>query len=86
MFHEADYAHSNYWLNLLILDDALAGQRDHLLNALHERGIQVRPAWQLMHRLSMFAHCPQMPLPVSESLERRIICLPSSAHLELNRD
>jgi perosamine synthetase len=34
-----------------------------------------------MHRLPSFSPCPRMPLPVAESLARRLINLPSSASL-----
>jgi perosamine synthetase len=34
-----------------------------------------------MHRLPMYAACPRMPLPVAESLEARVVNLPSSARL-----
>ena len=35
-----------------------------------------------MHRLPMYRECPRMDLSVAESLERRLINLPSSAILE----
>lgn len=72
---------SNYWLNALVLDEALADQRDPLLKALSDAGFQVRPIWQPMHLLPMYRDCPRMDLPVTESLARRVINLPSSAHL-----
>jgi len=34
-----------------------------------------------MHKLPMYAHCPRMTLTVAESLERRLINLPSSSYL-----
>jgi perosamine synthetase len=40
-----------------------------------------RPIWVLNHRLTAFVDAPRMPLPVAESLERRVINLPSSAQL-----
>jgi hypothetical protein len=36
---------------------------------------------KLMHRLPHFAARPRMPLPTAESLEARVINLPSGAHL-----
>jgi perosamine synthetase len=41
----------------------------------------IRPAWTLMHRLPAFRECPRMSLSVAESLQRRLINLPSSAQL-----
>lgn len=78
---EPSFARSNYWLNALLLDEACSGQRDALLELTNAAGIMTRPAWTLMHRLPMFAACPRMELPVAESLERRLINIPSSAFL-----
>jgi aminotransferase in exopolysaccharide biosynthesis len=72
---------SNYWLQTLLLDERHADKRDEVLAAANDAGLMARPAWTLMHRLPAFASCPRMPLPVAESLERRLINLPSSAHL-----
>ncbi len=72
---------SNHWLNTLLLDEALGPSRDLLLAALHDAGIAARPAWQLMHLLPMYAACPRMDLPVSESYAQRIVNLPSGVAL-----
>ena len=72
---------SNYWLNAIELDEGLAGDRDAILAALDDEGIQARPIWRPMHQLSMYQSCPRADLPVTERLARRIINLPSSASL-----
>ncbi|WP_238375813.1 LegC family aminotransferase [Ectothiorhodospira magna] len=72
---------SNYWLQALILDETVADQRDAILNATNEAGLMTRPAWTPMHQLAPYRHCPHAPLPVADSLVRRIINLPSSAGL-----
>ena len=72
---------SNYWLQTLLLDESATGQRDAVLTATNDAGVMTRPAWTLMHRLAPYRECPAMPLPVAESLERRLINLPSSAFL-----
>ena len=56
-----------------------AAARDEVLTALNAAGFGTRPAWTLMHRLPMFAACPRGDLRVAESIERRLINLPSSA-------
>ncbi len=81
VFTERAFSRSNYWLNTLILDRGLEAARDEVLRATHEAGFLTRPAWQLMHLLPMYADCPRMELPVSESLAERIVNLPSSANL-----
>ena len=80
-FSEPAGSRSNYWLNTLLLDEGCAGQRDALLAVTNDAGIMTRPAWTMMHKLPMFAGCPKMDLSVAESLERRIVNIPSSAML-----
>ena len=80
-FSEPANSKSNYWLNTLLLNEECAGQRNALLIATNDAGIMTRPAWILMNKLPMFADCPRMDLSVAESLERRLINIPSSAVL-----
>jgi aminotransferase in exopolysaccharide biosynthesis len=82
---EPDGCRSNYWLQTLLLDECAAEWRDDILCATNDLGLTTRPAWTLMHRLPQYSDCPRMPLPVAESLERRLISLPSSAHLASER-
>jgi perosamine synthetase len=77
---------SNYWLNAILLDEAHAALRDDVLTALNASGFGARPTWTLMHRLPMFAACPRGDLPVAESIERRLINLPSSASIQARDD
>ncbi len=84
-FSEPSGSQSNYWLNTLILDEAHAHSRDTLLQLTNDAGIMTRPAWTLMHRLPMFANCPKMDTSVAESLERRMVNIPSSAMLGSGR-
>jgi perosamine synthetase len=80
-FSEPEFARSNYWLNTLLLDEECTGDRDALLTATNDVGIMTRPSWTLIHKLPMFADRPKMELLVAESLERRLINIPSSAGL-----
>lgn len=77
---------SNYWLQTMLLDKTVASQRDAILAATNDAGLMTRPAWALMHRLIPYGTCPKMQLPVAESLEERLINLPSSAHLGMEND
>jgi len=77
---------SNYWLNAILLDEAHAELRDEVLTALNASGFGARPTWTLMHRLPMFAACPRGDLRVAESIERRLINLPSSASIQARDD
>lgn len=80
-FTEPDFARSNYWLNVLVLNEEFACERDNLLELANNAGIMTRPLWIPMHKLSMYHDCPRMDLSVAEDLERRIINIPSSACL-----
>ena len=77
---------SNYWLNAILLDEAHADLRDEVLTALNNSGFGARPTWTLMHHLPMFAACPRGDLRVAESIERRLINLPSSASIQARND
>ncbi|MET4318822.1 perosamine synthetase [Bradyrhizobium sp. RT5a] len=74
---------SNYWLNAILLDETHADRRDDLLAALNDAGFGARPAWTLMHKLPMFAQSPRGDLSTAESIERRLINLPSSASIRV---
>jgi perosamine synthetase len=81
VFKEPEYAKSNYWLNALILDKGYEDLRAKLLERTNAAGIMTRPIWTLMNKLEMFKESPKMDLSVSESLEMRIINIPSGAWL-----
>ncbi len=78
---EPEFGRSNYWLNAILLDPEQAGLRDPILQATNDAGFMTRPVWRLIHRLPMYADAPRMDLPVSESIEARLINIPSSARL-----
>lgn len=80
-FTEPEFARSNYWLNVLLLDTEESDCRDDVLNLTNSNGIMTRPVWMLMHRLEMFKDCPRADLTVAESLEKRLINIPSSVNL-----
>lgn len=80
---EPDGCQSNYWLNVLLLDQTMAGLRDEILSATNDDGFMTRPAWDPMHQLPMFQACPRMDLSVTEDLYRRLVNLPSSPRLAM---
>ena len=81
LMEEPSGCKSNYWLQTLILDDSIAGQRDEILQATNDAGLMTRPAWRLMHQLEPYKDYPRAPVPFAESLAKRLINLPSSAGL-----
>ena len=66
---------SNFWLNAILLEDE--AQRDQLLEQAHALDINLRPAWQAMHHLPMYAKCPRSDLSVTEDICKRLLNLPS---------
>lgn len=72
---------SNYWLQTLLLDESHASQRDAVLTATNDAGLMTRPVWELMNLLPMYRNAPKAPLPVAESLKRRLINIPSGSGL-----
>jgi len=80
-FTEPSFARSNYWLNVLMIEEPLAVRRDEILAATNNAGFKTRPAWDLLNTLAMYEGAPKMDLSCAESLARRIVNLPSSAFL-----
>ncbi len=81
LIEEPANCRSNYWLQAILLDESIADQRDNVLQSTNDAGFMTRPAWTLMHRLKPYRESPRAPLSVAESLERRLINIPSSAGL-----
>ena len=75
-FEENVNCQSNYWLNVLIFDNDIDPIKwtKHLNN----EGINVRPAWELLCNLPMYEECYSSNLSNSLSLQKKILCLPSS--------
>lgn len=73
------YALSNYWLNAITLEDKQ--ERDSFLKFTRENGIQTRPVWKLMPNLPMYSHCQCISMEVAQSLEDRLVNIPSSVRI-----
>lgn len=72
---------SNYWLQTIILDEANIPLKNEILTILNDAGLMSRPAWTGIHKLNPFKDCPRMKMTTTDSLENRIINLPSSSFL-----
>ena len=81
LLSEPNNCSSNYWLQTIILDEANLSLRDEILAILNDAGLMSRPAWKAIHKLQPFEDCPRMDMEITESLEKRIINLPSSSFL-----
>lgn len=76
LFTEPENAVSNYWLQTLILDDQ--SNRDEVLDFLNSNGVMSRPIWTPLHALVPFENMPKSDLSVTESLNEKIINIPST--------
>ena len=77
---------SNFWLNAILLDSSLAPLRDDLLDQTNAAKLMTRPAWELMNRLPMYDACPRMDLEQAESIQSRLINIPSGVGVGLQND
>ncbi|MBS7198001.1 MAG: LegC family aminotransferase [Bacteroidales bacterium] len=78
-FTEPRDTYSNYWLNVVLLENQDAKQK--FLEYTNDNGVMTRPAWQLMNRLEMFKNCETDGLGNTYWLEERIVNIPSSVRL-----
>lgn len=78
-FSEPNDCKSNYWLHAILF--ANATYQKEFLEYSNKNGVMTRPAWTLMNRLPMFAHCQTDGLSVSNDIEKRLVNIPSSVRL-----
>ncbi|WP_031482562.1 LegC family aminotransferase [Maridesulfovibrio frigidus] len=76
---EPDGCKSNYWFCTIILEKGMEAERDSILEATNGAAYMTRPLWTAMHKLPMFENCPRTDMSVAESLEKRVINIPSGA-------
>jgi perosamine synthetase len=81
LLNEPSECSSNYWLQTIVLGDPDEERRNIILTSLNEAGLMSRPAWTGLHKLEHFKDCPNMDMSVVNSLEKRIINIPSSSFL-----
>lgn len=80
---EREWARSSHWISCLLLDAGGEPERDALMAALAERGIDTRPFFYPMHTLPMYSdQGAERDFPVADSVAARGLNLPSSAALE----
>lgn len=75
-FIEPENCRSNYWLNVVILNDKES--QLHFLQETNDNGVMTRPIWELMSRLPMFEHCETDGLKNTIWFADRVVNIPSS--------
>ena len=82
---ESQCCRTNHWLVSLRFTDSdpavAQAQCQSLLEEAHAAGILLRPVWQPLHQLPMYADAPRGPLAVAEDQAARLLNLPSSPQL-----
>ena len=78
-FVEPEGCRSNYWLNVIILENRDAQQA--FLQESNDAGVQTRPVWELMPRLEMFRDFESDGIPNAIWLADRIVNIPSGVRL-----
>lgn len=78
-FVDSPDTRSNYWLNVVILQNQDAQQR--FLQYTNDHGVMTRPIWELMTRLPMFEHCQHDRLENTLFFADRVVNIPSSVRI-----
>lgn len=68
-------------VNVLLPEDCLE-QRDGVMKAMLEQGVETRPAFAPLHLLPPYLSTPPQALPVAEGISARGITLPTWVGLE----
>ena len=72
---------SNYWLQSIIIKKTFSHLTEQIIKNLISKKIFVRSGWDLMTSLKPYKNCPKMNISVAKSVQKRIVCLPSSSFL-----
>ena len=84
-----DYGDSNYWLSVIILDEASKIKPIDIILALEEENIESRPVWKPIHlqpyyeEYRFFKHNEDLEISVAEDVFNRGICLPSDTKMTI---
>lgn len=79
MMKEASWAHSIFWLNTVLIDEARYGEDSRaLMKRLARGGIQARPLWEPLHRSQALPGVQSVGGEVADDINRRALSLPSS--------
>ena len=66
------------WIKLIKTDEIKNNMNLFSINVPNKIGINTRPIWKLISNLAPYSKFPKAPLPISSSLEKRILNIPSN--------
>lgn len=85
IFSEGKNMRSNYWLQSLIFEKKYKYLKNNLLNYCHKRKLFLRPTWKLISTLKPYMKKQKMDLTGAKDIAERVVNLPSSQSLLLNK-
>lgn len=77
---EPDNTKHVYWMNSIILSDKVTLSRDHVMTAMEDKNIEMRPVFYPIHTMPPYFVSTEF-FPVADSIAKRGINLPSHALL-----
>ena len=81
-----NYCESNYWLNILIIDEKKFGlSKKSVINLFKKKGIETRSVWYPNHLQKPYKKFEKFELSNSYRLYKKSICLPSSYSLNITQ-
>lgn len=80
-FEESKDVKSNFWLNTIILKDNQIKYRKKILDYCNLKGIECRPAWNLISEMKIYKKNPKSNLDNAIRLQKKIINIPSGSNL-----
>ena len=80
-FEEKKNVKSNFWLNTIILKDDQVKFRKKILDYCNLKGIECRPAWNLISEMKIYKKNPKSNLDNAIRLQKKIINIPSGLNL-----
>lgn len=81
ILNEPSNCKSNFWLQTLILNNSSKKNKIKILKDFHKKKLLIRPVWKPLHKMNFLKKFPKMDLKNVNTLENKIINLPSSHYL-----
>jgi perosamine synthetase len=76
---EASWAHWNYWLYTILVDENNYGMSSReLMRRLEKANVQSRPLWHPVHSLLPYKDCQAHNVEIADKLHQKALSLPSS--------
>ena len=79
-----NYSKSNYWINILKIDEKYKYSKNSLIKRLISKNIQVRSVWLPNHLQKPYKEYQSYQIKMANKIFKNYICLPSSSFLKLS--